>query len=286
MTGNSDGTFTDISGDSRTTSITYTASSSVNLSLPIEKTALDNSGATTTDTLLFYDSLPLGQIGAGNQTEEKDWITGTTYASSTKTYNLFGLVATSTDRNGSATTFNYDSLNLYPATTTNALSQSTTYTYEYSNGKFKKVTNPNRGIVNNIYDGIGRPIEGDQSNLANPSILATSTTYQFSDNPSIAPPYILKTDFLNNATSTYTYDIYDGLDRLIEEQKSTETSGTSSVTNLTYNTVGELASQSLPYFIVNTSTSTNSTDSRLSSRWRGRSRWGGWRWRWRCWRCS
>jgi YD repeat-containing protein len=109
----------------------------VNLSLPIEKTVLDNGGATTTDALLYYDSLSFGQVNAGNQTQQKDWITGATYASSTKTYNSFGLVATSTDRNGNPTTYKYDSLNLYQATTTNALSQSTKYTYEYSNGKSK-----------------------------------------------------------------------------------------------------------------------------------------------------
>ena len=61
---------------------------------------------------------------------------------------------------------NMISLNLYPATTTNALLQSTKYTYEYSNGKAKRITNPNGGVVNNIYDGIGRLIEVDQSNLA------------------------------------------------------------------------------------------------------------------------
>ena len=68
VTGNSDGTFTDIAGDTRTTNITYAASSSVNLSLPIEKAVLNNSGATTTDVLLYYDSQPLGQINVGNQT--------------------------------------------------------------------------------------------------------------------------------------------------------------------------------------------------------------------------
>src|SRR5205814_2066032 len=40
----------------------------------------------------------------------------------------FGLVATSTDRNGNAAAYVYDSLNLYPAATSNALSQSTEYT--------------------------------------------------------------------------------------------------------------------------------------------------------------
>jgi hypothetical protein len=85
VTGNSDGTFTDIKGDSRTTNITYAASSSVNLSVPIEKTLLNNSGATTTDARFSYDGLSFGLVNVGNQTQEQDWITGSTYASSTKT---------------------------------------------------------------------------------------------------------------------------------------------------------------------------------------------------------
>jgi YD repeat-containing protein len=253
VTGNDDGTFTDITGDSRTTNITYAASSSLNISLPIEKSVLNNGGATSTDSLLYYDSLPFGQINVGNQTQQKDWITGATYASSTMTYNSFGLVATSTDRNGNATAYMYDALNLYPATTTNALSQSTKYTYEYSNGKTEKTTSANGGVANNVYDGIGRLIEVDQSSLTTPSTLATSTVYQFTDN-SIPPSIIHETDYLNGATSTYTYDIYDGLDRLIQEEKSTENSGTSTVTSLGYSTAGKLASQSLPFFILGTPT--------------------------------
>jgi YD repeat-containing protein len=258
VTGNSDGTFTDITGDSRTTNITYAASSSVNLSVPTEKTLLNNSAATTTDAKFFYDGLSFGQVNVGNQTQEQDWITGTTYASSTKTYNSYGLVATSTDRDGNATAYNYDSFNMYPATTTNALLQSTKYTYEYSNGKTATTTNPNGGITKNTYDGLGRLIEVDQSNPASPSTLATSTTYQFTDS-STAPSVIQETDYLNSATSTNIYSYYDGLDRLIQKRKSTESSATSSVTDLIYNTAGQLASQSLPYFALSSSAPTSTS---------------------------
>src|SRR6476619_4421642 len=52
----------------------------------------------------------------------KSWLVqifGTTFARSTKTYNAYGLVATSTDRRGYATGYQYDAFNLYVATTTN-----------------------------------------------------------------------------------------------------------------------------------------------------------------------
>lgn len=248
VVGNSDGTFTDIAGDSRVTKISYIASSSVNLSVPIEKTLFNNGGATTTDVKYLYDNLAFGQVSIGNQTQEQDLISTSTlaYASSTKTYNSYGLVTQSKDRNGNATAYSYDSLNLYPATITNAFSQSTEYTYNYSNGKVATTTNPNGGITKNSYDGIGRLTEIDQSNPTSPATLLTNKAYQYTDSP--VPAFVHETSYLNSATSTYTYDYYDGLDRLIQERKSTENSGTSSVVDIIYNTVGKIASQSLPYF--------------------------------------
>ncbi|MBR0960891.1 LamG-like jellyroll fold domain-containing protein [Bradyrhizobium japonicum] len=247
VTGNSDGTFTDVSGDSRTTLITYAASSSVNLSVPTKKTVLNNTGATTTDTKLYYDTLPFGSIGAGNQTRQEDWVSGTHYASSTKSYNSYGLVTQSTDRNGNATTYSYDSFNLYPATSTNTLSQSTGYAYNYSNGKPKQSTDPNGAIAKTLFDGVGRITEIDQSDVANPSSLVTKSTFQFTDSTT-TPPSVHESDYLTSATTTDTFDYYDGLSRLIQERKSSENSGTYTTTDSTYSTAGLLASQSLPYF--------------------------------------
>jgi hypothetical protein len=235
----------------------------VNLSVPTEKTVLSNSGATTTDIKFFYDGLSFGHVNVGNQTQEQDWITGTAYASSTETYNSYGLVATSTDRDGNATAYKYDSFNMYPATTTNALSQSTTDAYNYSNGKIATTTNPNGGITRTLFDGLGRVTEIDQSNPATPTSLSTSKIYQYTD---VNVPFsaIDETDYLNSATTTYANDYYDGLGRLVEERRSTENSGTSSVTDYIYNSSGLLASQSLPYFASGsslTSTSSASGDS-------------------------
>src|SRR5262249_1555430 len=94
VTGNSDGTFTDIGTDSRTTNVSYAASSSVNMSLPVEKAILDYNAATSSDQKLYYDSLVFGTVNLGNNTKQENWISGTTYASSTKTYTSYGLVAT------------------------------------------------------------------------------------------------------------------------------------------------------------------------------------------------
>ena len=137
-----------------------------------------------TDEQYLYDGLSFGSVSVGNMTQQKDLVSGTHYASSTKSYNSYGLVATSTDRDGNATAYSYDSFNMYPATTTNALSQSTAKTYEYSNGKVEKTTSPTGGITKNIYDGIGRLTEIDESNPSSPSSLLTMPAIPFTYIPS------------------------------------------------------------------------------------------------------
>ncbi|HKF08817.1 MAG TPA: hypothetical protein VKB89_08855, partial [Xanthobacteraceae bacterium] len=65
------------------------------------------------------------------------------------------MVATSTDRNSNATSFVYDSYNLYPATTTNALLHRVNSYYNYANGKVKQSTDENGKLTRNLFDGLG-----------------------------------------------------------------------------------------------------------------------------------
>jgi len=161
VTGSPDITFTDVAGDTRTTNILYAASSSINLSVPIEKTVLNSSSATSSDQKFYYDSLAFGSVGLGNTTKQEDWISGTTYARSSNTYNSFGLVATSTDRGSHATSCVHDAYNLCPATTTNALLKRTQFHYNYANGKAKQSTDPNSRLTKNLFDRLGRLTETD-----------------------------------------------------------------------------------------------------------------------------
>ena len=193
--------------------------------------------ATTTDTRLYYDNLPFGQVSLGNNTRQEDWISGSTFASSTKTYNAYGLVATSTDRRGYATGYKYDAFNLYVATATNPLNQQTQYTYNYSNGKVKLTTDPNSRLGKNIYDGVGRLVEVDQSDISTPSLLATSTTYQYTDNTT-TPSIVHRADYLTATNTVDTYDYYDGFNRLVQERKASQTAGTYVAVDRLYNPVG------------------------------------------------
>src|SRR5262249_40509014 len=94
---------------------------------------------------------------------------------------------------------------------------------------------------------IGRVTETDESNPASPTSLLIKSAFAYNDSTS-TPSLIHETDYLNSATTTDIYDYYDGLDRLIQERKSTETAGTFAVADRSYNTAGLLASESLPYF--------------------------------------
>ena len=176
------------------------------------------------DEQYLYDNLPFGQVASGNVTQQNDWVSGSTYASSTKSYNTYGLVASSTDARSNTTTYQYDPFNLYVATSTNPLSQQTQYTYEYSNGKVEKTTDPNGHLTNNIYDGVGRLIETDQSDTATPSTLDTAVRYQYTDNTT-TPSIVHRANYLTATTTVNTYDFYDGLNRPIQERKIIADSG-------------------------------------------------------------
>src|SRR6266851_1196316 len=88
--------------------------------------------ATSSDTRLYYDSLPFGQVSLGDNTKQENWIAGSTYASTTRAYDgTYGLVTGSTDADGNLSTSTLDINHLYAATTTNPFFQATGYTYDY-----------------------------------------------------------------------------------------------------------------------------------------------------------
>ena len=91
VSGNSDGTFTDVGTDAATSTYTYAASSTLSImSLPSRELVNDQSGSTVKDTKWTYDNLAFGSLTKGNQTKEERLISGSTYASTTKAYDSYG----------------------------------------------------------------------------------------------------------------------------------------------------------------------------------------------------
>ena len=126
MTGSDSGTFADTGADKRTATITYAASTSPYiLGLPSRELLVNQASTTVKDTKHYYDSLALGNVDKGNETKTEFWKSSSSYASTTKTYNSYGLPTQATDGRSNTTTYTYDSFNLYVATSTNSLSQTT-----------------------------------------------------------------------------------------------------------------------------------------------------------------
>ncbi len=263
VTGSDTGTFTDTGSDKRTTVITYATTTAVNnLSLPYKKVVLNNSSATSTESRYYYDGQALGTITLGNNTKAEDWITSTTWASSTVTFNSNGLPSQKTDRQGNRTYFSYDANNLYVSSSTDALSRTSFFTYDYATGRVKQSTDPNGRIIKTVFDPFGRTKQIEQSDLVTPATTVVKSTIQYTDN-STPPSSIRRTDYFTSTTTNDVYSYLDGLSRSIQDRRTSDLSASTTVTDRTYDTTGALASVSLPYFNSGTSRTTATTTSAL-----------------------
>ena len=243
VTASDDGSFSDTGTDKFTMDISYASSSNVSALRSIE-TLKDQSSSMVSEVKRYYDDLSLGNVDEGNETKTENWISGSTYASSTRSYNSYGLVTQVTDPRSKTTSYVIDPFSLYVATTTNPLSQTTEYTYFYGIGEAKQTTDSNGNVFQTIYDGLGRVIEEKQPDLTTPSTLVTKATYSYTDNT--LPTVVHMTDYLSSATSTDVYTYFDGLRR--EVQKRTEAEASFVVADTVYNSRGLTASETMPYF--------------------------------------
>jgi RHS repeat-associated protein len=245
--GSDSGIFSDIGADKLTSMVTYAASTTANMHLPSQASAIDQASSTVRISKYYFDNLSHGSIGKGNVTKEESWVSGGTYIDTEKTYNSYGLVTQSKDPRDKVTTYTYDTYNLYPATTTNPLSQTTTAQYDYSAGKPKQVTDGNGYVFQTVFDGLDRVKEEKQPDFATPATLVTKATYDYQDSDAL-PRAIHKKSYLNSATSTDAYTYVDGFGRVVQERAEAEDSNTFTVKDIQYNSIGKVLKESLPYF--------------------------------------
>jgi hypothetical protein len=186
VTGSDDGTFTDTGTDFASTTISYAASTSPYIvALPSDELTQDQSSNKVRETRHYFDGLSLGTVGVGNETKTENWITSSTYASTTKAYDgTYGLVTQTRDANYNLSTSTLDSNHLYVATTTNSLFQTTGYTYDYSTGKVKTTFDANNRLNQTTYDGLGRPLLVNNP-VPDNSFLTTKSSYGFRDHAAV-----------------------------------------------------------------------------------------------------
>jgi len=258
---NDDGTFTDTGTDDFTTAISYATSTTGVIGKPYDVTVTDHGSNKVKEARSYYDNLALGNVNVGNLTKEEDWKTGTTYVNVQNTYNSYGLVTQHLDERGKATNITYDSNYLYPATSTNPLSQSTGYLYDYSLGKTTRTTDPNGNMLQTVYDGLGRPLTVTAPDPSNSGSQATSTAFLYTDTANAVAVH--ETDYLSATTTLDAYTYYDGLNRPIQTRKSAEDSNNYKVSDRAYNTIDVLQKESLPYIATGTAKTSATTTATL-----------------------
>ncbi|MFA6096302.1 MAG: LamG-like jellyroll fold domain-containing protein [Candidatus Paceibacterota bacterium] len=264
VTGSDDGTFTDVGTDKLMTTISYASNASLNIfGLPSQNITTDQSANKVSESKYYYDTLALGSVNKGNQTKEEKWKSGTNYINTQKSYNSYGLVTSETDARDNATSYIYDSYNLYPESVTNPLNQITQYTHDYSLGKPKQVTDQNGYVFQTVYDGLDRVLEEKQPDLAVPATLVTKSSYIYTDTPNTIS--IKKTDYLDATNGIDSYSYFDGLGRVIQTRKEAESANMYSVSDLVYNNRGLLQKESLLYFSTGLARTSATTDNALYS---------------------
>jgi RHS repeat-associated protein len=261
VTANTDGTYTDVTGDKVTTEYEYASSTGNHiLGLISKQTQKDETNNKIQESRHYYDSQSLGTVTKGNQTKEERLISGSSYASTTRTYNSYGLVTSETDPRGKTTTYTYDSYNLYPATSTNPLSQSTKFEYDYSSGKVATTTDSNGEKFVTLYDGLDRPIS-EKVPDASTGTLVTKNQYVYAN--TIGAVNIKQTTYLNSATSSTAYTYLDGFGRKIQERSEMEDTNIFSVRDYHYGANGLLLKESLPYSSTGASSTASTSNQNL-----------------------
>lgn len=244
--GSDDGTFADTGTDRFTTSYTYAANAGAYIvGLLSQATTTDQTNTKIRETKNYYDTVALGSVTLGNLTRQENWKNLTAYTHITKSYNAYGLVTQDKDERDKATNYIYDGYNLYPITVTNPLNQITRYTYNYPSGQVKQITDPNKFIFQNAYDGLGRLTSQLQPDLASPTTLVTKTSYSYTDDSGVVS--VKRTDYLDATNTTDGYVYFDGLGRKLQERKAAE-GGNFATRDYAYNNRGLLDKESLSYF--------------------------------------
>ncbi len=258
VSGSNDGTFSDSGSDKFTSVLTYATSTATSTVYALsQETISDQSSNKVREKKVYFDTLSFGSLNKGNLTKEERWKAASTYIDVEKTYNGYGLVTQDKNARDKITTYTYDAFNLYPATTTNPLSQVIEKLYDYSSGKVATTTDPNGRVFVTVYDSLDRVIAEKQPDITAPSTLVTKNVYQYTD--SVFPRKVQKTSYLNSATTTDSYFYSDGYGKKLQERGEVEESNTFGVKDYRYDSRGLLKTESLPYFETGTSYTGTST---------------------------
>ncbi|WP_189191619.1 golvesin C-terminal-like domain-containing protein [Streptomyces albiflavescens] len=178
-------------------------------------------------------------------------------------YNSYGQMTKATDANGNPTTYSGFGPTGYPATITDAKTNSTTFVYD-ERGQVTQVTDANQKQTTQTYDTFGRPLVNTvpKDQVAGTLITTPAPVYDANDNvtTSTAPNGAMSTALYDDTdqvtsatapannqtsprTSTYTYDKAGNLKTTTEPKgTATPTDSTDFVTTNSYDEIYQLTS--------------------------------------------
>ncbi len=262
------GTFSDISGDTRTTKTGYALNESAHIiAYPSWQELYDWYVNRVARSEYFYDGFEtLGNINIGDKTIEKEYDFITPSDRSTQyEYDSYGNVIQITRPNGAITVVEYDPIHHYFVTESNENGGSaspdlvTTYTWEYSFGHPLSVTAPTGLTAWYSYDGLGRALSYSVSDISSTETPVLKNTYVYRD--TVIPQNTeVRTHIHVNNPSSYVRAIThrDGFGRTLESKQQFSPSSYV-VTDTHYDEKGNTIYSSHPYF--------NSSDSFDTANW-------------------
>jgi RHS repeat-associated protein len=178
----------------------------------------------------------------GNLTSIGRWLSTTGgNLTSNNTYFDTGTVQIATDPKGNSVTYSYSSTyaGAYPTTVTNALTQSTTYAYDFSTGLLTSRKDPNLQVTTFAYDNLLR-----LATVTDPDGGLVNITHQESSFPFSATltKKITSSPLLNYITT----NLFDGFGRVTQNQLTSDPIGPI-LTDTSYDADGREYAVSNPY---------------------------------------
>lgn len=215
-----------------------------------DETAPASSGLTSANQ---WDTAPPSGTYRGNNTSVYRWLSpsGTFtcpsghsggsggYLISNKTYFDDGMLNTSADPCGNATTYAYSATywGALPTTVSNALNQSTTNVYDFNTGLLTSTTDPNNLQTTYSYDSMLRLSQVNRPDGGQDTITHQETSFPFS---------VTLTSKINSSLSKVQTNVFDGVGQVTQTQLTSDPQGTV-FTDTTYDALGRIASVSNPY---------------------------------------
>ena len=203
-----------------------------------DENALQTSGmgsAQNLDTSVWTGTL------RGNQTSVNRWLNlpiVQTVTSKTWYYDT-GMPYYTKDPLLNQTTYSYSSTfqDAYVTEVTNALSQSTSYNYDWNTGLKTSTTDPNQLVITYSYDSMWRLLQAVHPDNGQDTITRQETTFPFT---------ATLTSTINTTQNTIPLSVFDGLGRVSETQLTSDPQGIA-YTDTTYDALGRVATVSNPY---------------------------------------